>query len=88
MVEVGEVLEFKEPIHEFHRKDLEKGGYYSTWQTNKQKIYQTEDGVWHVEDLPELEPMRVCLKTRNGFLDCGELSQYKDYKVVGKKGEF
>lgn len=88
MIKAGDILKFRKPIYEWHKKDLQNGAYYVIWQPNKSKIWQTDDGVWHVKDTDEFEPMRVGLQFKNGFMDCGELSQFKDYKLVGMEGEF
>ena len=84
MAEVGDILKFEKPLMEWHKKYLEDGAVYVVEHFRKVETYQTSDGVWHFKELEGYDPPKVFLKTKNGAMDCGELSQYKNYEVVGR----
>jgi len=84
MAKVGDILKFPEPLMDLHKILLDKGGHYEVGVQQKYKPYQTADGVWHFKALDEYSKPKVILKAPNAYIDCGELSQYKDYEVVGR----
>ena len=84
MANVGDILEFKKPLREFHAQYLPKGAQYVVRQEHKYKpAYKDADGWWHVDELPELAEKRIFFCGKNFSMDCGKLKNYSDYKVIG-----
>ncbi len=85
MVKAGDILKLEKPLYPFEQKKLDEGGYYVVVQYHKMEIYQNADGVWGAKYLEELEPPRIALKTHNGIMVHGELSDYDiKFEVVGR----
>lgn len=87
MIKVGDILKFEKPIYEWHEKILSKGGRYVVGHFHKYRFFQTADGETKIEQLPEYDDLRLFLKTHNGSFDCGDLSKFKNYEVIGNVEE-
>jgi len=83
LAKVGDILEYEKPIYEYHQKELDRGAYYVVIQDPRKKIWQDENEVWHVEDLPQLDKKQIMLQMPNGCEVVGYLKDYPYYKIVG-----